>query len=181
MLNQKFIKLIDVIELKVLNLNFKTFLLIKNVTKSVYLMVPTGLMVQKIGKLLTLQYNSETINTQLSSDFTFFYLKLTSLNVNIKKIHTKKLLLKGLGLKATILHSNLVELKLGFSHTITLSIPNEIKLTIIKNTLVLESADQILLGNFSATIKSFKTPDSYKGKGICYKNEVLLLKAVKKT
>ena len=86
-----------------------------------------------------------------------------------------------MGLKATLINDKLIEFKLGFSHMITLSIPNEIKVSIIKNNLILESFDKILLGNFSATIKNFKTPDSYKGKGICYKNEILFLKVVKKT
>ena len=180
MLSQKSIKLLNIIEVKVLKLNFKTFLLIKNPIKTVYLLVPKGLLIQKSNQTLILQYNNKT-NKHLLGNFTFFYSKLLNFNVEFEKVHTKKLVLKGLGLKATFKNESLIEFKLGLSHTIQLSIPNSIKVSIIKNTLILESCDNILLGNFSAAIKNFKTPDSYKGKGICYKNEILFLKAVKKT
>jgi len=181
MLNQKYIKLLNIIEVKVLKLNFKTFLLIKNPIKTVYLLVPKGLLIQKSGQSLSLQFNSNKTNKQLLADFPLFYSKILNFNGEYEKVHTKKLVLKGLGLKATLINDKLIEFKLGFSHMITLSIPNEIKVSIIKNNLILESFDKILLGNFSATIKNFKTPDSYKGKGICYKNEILFLKVVKKT
>lgn len=181
MLNQKTIKLLNIIEVKVLKLNFKTFLLIKNPIKTVYLLVPKGLLIQKNNQTLILQYNNNKTNKHLLGNFTFFYSKLLNFNSEFEKVHTKKLVLKGLGLKATFINESLIEFKLGLSHMIQVSIPNSIKVSIIKNTLILESCDNILLGNFSATIKNFKTPDSYKGKGICYKNEILFLKAVKKT
>ena len=181
MLTKKHIKLLDTIEVKVLNFNFKTFLLIKNKIKTFYLLVPKGLLIQKSGQLLTLQYTHKTSSKQLLTDFTLLHSKLINCNVDFEKVYTKKLVLKGLGLKVTAIREGLIELKLGFSHIISVSIPTEIKLSIVKNTLILESFNNIILGNFAASIKNFKTPDSYKGKGICYKNEVLLLKAVKKT
>jgi len=181
MLNQKVIKFIDSIEVQIFKLNFKNFLLLKNGIKSYYLLVPTGLFIKKNGQIVTLQYNQKKMNKQLSSDYSFIYSKLINLNVSLEKMYTKKLVLKGLGLKAILLNENLIELKLGFSHSIKLTIPSEIKVTIIKNILILESFNSILLGNFAASIKKCKAPDSYKGKGVCYKNEVLILKAVKKT
>jgi ribosomal protein L6P/L9E len=40
---------------------------------------------------------------------------------------------------------------------------------------------KVKVGNFANKIKSYRLPDSYKGKGIWYKNEVKILKEVKKT
>ena len=140
-----------------------------------------GLLVQKNGQTLIFRSNLKVDNNNLNSELNFFYSKLLDLNVAIEKIYTKKLLLKGLGLKATFIKQGLSEFKLGFSHSILLNIPIEIKLVIVKNMLIIESTDPIFLGNFASSIKNFKLPDSYKGKGICYKNEVLVLKAVKKT
>jgi len=180
MLNQKSIKLLNFFEVKILKLNTKLFLVIKKGVQSSYLQIPTGLVVKKTGLNLIFQYNIKKPTSQLMSDLTFFYSKLENLNVNLEQLYTKKLLLQGLGLKAILTNLNILELKLGFSHIISLSIPNTIKLTTIKNILILESFDSILLGNFAARIKNFRQPDSYKGKGICYKNEVLFLKAVKK-
>ena len=180
MLNQKFIKLLDFFQVKILKLDTKMFLVITKGVHSSYLQIPTGLIVKKNGLNLIFQYNIKKLTSQLMSDLTFFYSKLENLNVNLEQLYTKKLLLQGLGLKAILTNLNILELKLGFSHIISLSIPNTIKINIIKNILIIESSDLILLGNFAARIKNFRQPDSYKGKGICYKNEVLFLKAVKK-
>jgi len=77
MLNQKYIKLLNIIEVKVLKLNFKTFLLIKNPIKTVYLLVPKGLLIQKSGQLLSLQFNPNKTNKQLLADFPFFLFQNT--------------------------------------------------------------------------------------------------------
>ena len=45
----------------------------------------------------------------------------------------------------------------------------------------LEGFDPVAVGNFATKIKSLKFPDTYKGKGFWYKNEVKVLKEIKKT
>lgn len=89
------------------------------------------------------------------------------------------LILKGLGLKAG-LNNKILELKLGFSHKCHLVIDEEIKIRIKKNLIFLQSIDKEKLGNFLYKIKSLKSPDVYKGKGIWYKNEKMELKIIKK-
>ena len=75
-----------------------------------------------------------------------------------------------------------LELKLGFSALITLPIPvEEVKVDVNKNIITLEGFDPVAVGNFATKIKSLKFPDAYKGKGFWGKNEVRVLKEIKKT
>jgi large subunit ribosomal protein L6 len=181
MLNQKIIKLISTIDVQMCTINLKNILLIKKGIKIIYLQVPTNLVVKKNGQSLVLSYIGNSFNREAEASFVLFYSKLESLNVNTEKSFTKKLVLKGLGLKATLINQTIIEFKLGFSHAINVIVPKEIKVVILKNILIIESHNPILLGNFSASIKNLKMPDVYKGKGICYKTEILRFKSVKKT
>jgi ribosomal protein L6P/L9E len=102
---------------------------------------------------------------------------------NAEKPFKKQLVLKGLGFKADVSKDKQkLELKLGFSAIITLPIPtDEVKVTINKNTISLEGFDPAAVGNFATKIKSLKFPDAYKGKGFWDRNEVRVLKEIKKT
>ena len=95
----------------------------------------------------------------------------------------KQLVLKGLGFKAEVLdNSSMLELKLGFSSLVKVSIPkDEVLVSVNKNTLTFEGFDPVAVGNFANKIRSLKFPDVYKGKGFWYKNEVRSLKEIKKT
>jgi len=75
---------------------------------------------------------------------------------------------------------NVLKLKLGFSHLITITVPSGIKVFKNKNLLILESSEAFLVGNFANLIRNLRYPDSYKGKGLWYKNEIQILKPVKK-
>jgi large subunit ribosomal protein L6 len=101
----------------------------------------------------------------------------------LEKPFRKKLLLKGLGYKAVLKNEeSVLELKIGYSHVIAVPITKEsIKVIIDKNTLIVEGFDKVEVGNFVNKIRNLKLPDSYKGKGFWYKNEVIKLKEINKT
>lgn len=95
----------------------------------------------------------------------------------------KELELVGVGYRASN-QGQVLELSVGYSHPIIMMIPKEVKLTTItekgKNpTIVLESNDKQLLGAIAAKIRSFRSPEPYKGKGIKYSDEILRRKAGK--
>lgn len=90
------------------------------------------------------------------------------------------LILKGIGFKSFIENNNLI-LKLGFSHNITIPIPNSIKILNQSNNLIFSSIDFIFLTQFVHYIKSHKKPEPYKGKGLLLKNEKILKKEGKKS
>jgi ribosomal protein L6P/L9E len=113
------------------------------------------------------------------NDFTEF---LSNLGKDKSKVFRKKLLLKGLGYKATFdENKSLLDLRLGFSHPIILNVPRKtLNVKINKQNLTLESNDLRFVGNFAKKIRQLKLPDVYKGKGVWYKNEIRVLKELKK-
>lgn len=89
----------------------------------------------------------------------------------------------GVGYKAAN-QGNILELNLGYSHSIFMSIPDELKITTSmekgKNPMVfLEGIDKQLIGQISAKIKSLRKVEPYKGKGIRFVGEIVRRKAGK--
>jgi large subunit ribosomal protein L6 len=71
-------------------------------------------------------------------------------------------------------------LKVGFSRDLSIKIPSMINIIILKPTLILfRSLDKDLLNQFVASLRSLKPPDSYKGKGLRYLEEKVVLKTGK--
>jgi len=91
--------------------------------------------------------------------------------------------LVGVGYKASAT-DNLLELALGYSHSILFEIPSEVSVVTVtergKNpTITLKSHDRQLLGQVAAKIRSLRKPEPYKGKGIRFMGEVVKKKAGK--
>lgn len=89
----------------------------------------------------------------------------------------------GVGYKAAV-NKNVLELSLGYSHTIFFAIPQEVVATAVtekgKNPIVtLESIDKQLVGQISAKIKSLRPVEPYKGKGVRVLGETVRRKAGK--
>ena len=114
-------------------------------------------------------------------DFNCFQRLLISLTCSINKIVRKKLILKGLGLRIYYSRKcHRLNFKLGFSHLVSLLVPKTIKVFKSKSFILLESYSLSTLSNFSILLRQLKFPNSYTGKGIWFKNEIIKLKPVKK-
>lgn len=101
----------------------------------------------------------------------------------VSKGWTKELELVGVGYRASHQGQKL-ELAVGFSHNIVMSIAPEVKIETIsekgKNPKVkLTSHDKQLVGQVAAKIRGFRKPEPYKGKGIKFVGEVIRRKAGK--
>lgn len=85
----------------------------------------------------------------------------------------KKLEIHGVGFRAAV-QGNLLNLMLGFSHPVTYTIPEQIKITVEENTkLTIEGPDKQRVGQVAAEIRAFYPPEPYKGKGIRYAGEIV--------
>ena len=96
---------------------------------------------------------------------------------------TKTLKLVGVGYRASN-QGNIIELNLGYTHSIFIQLPAEIKVETKsernKNPLILlESCDKQLLGQVCSKIRSFRKPEPYKGKGIKFVGEEIRRKSGK--
>ena len=87
--------------------------------------------------------------------------------------------LQGVGYRASVQGKSLV-LNLGYSHPVNIDIPDGVEVEVVQNTtLNIKACDKEQLGLFAAKVRSWRTPEPYKGKGILYKGEKILRKAGK--
>ena len=100
--------------------------------------------------------------------------------IGSSKGYEKTLELIGVGFRAT-LKDKILNLQLGFSHDINFDIPEGVKISVEKQTIIkINGADKQQIGMVVSKIKSFRPPEPYKGKGIKEKGQYILRKEGKK-
>ena len=100
--------------------------------------------------------------------------------IGSSKGYEKTLELVGVGYRATLKDKQL-NLQLGFSHDINFDIPEGVKISVEKQTIIkINGADKQQIGMVVSKIKSFRPPEPYKGKGIREKGQYILRKEGKK-
>jgi len=93
--------------------------------------------------------------------------------VGVSKGFDKKLQLVGVGYRAAVEGNDLV-MNLGFSHPVRMAIPEGLAVKVEENTrIIVGGYDKSAIGQFAATIKKWRPPEPYKGKGIRYMDEVV--------
>ena len=126
--------------------------------------------------ILKLIKKNETSNVMWGTTRSIINSALIGVTIGYEKI----LELTGVGYRAT-LKGNLLDLQLGFSHNISYEIPQEIKLTVEKSTVIkIQGIDKELVGKVASEIKMLKPIEPYKGKGIKERGQYVLRKEGKK-
>ena len=98
----------------------------------------------------------------------------------VKDGFQKKLTLVGVGYRAQA-QGNKVNLSLGFSHPIVHPLPEGVKAeTPTQTEILIKGMDRQKVGQVAAEIRAYKSPEPYKGKGVRYADEVIVLKETKK-
>ena len=100
--------------------------------------------------------------------------------IGINAGYEKTLELVGVGFRAALKDKKL-NLQLGFSHDINVDIPEGIKMSVEKQTIIkITGFDKQQVGMFVSQIKSLRTPEPFKGKGIREKGQYIIRKEGKK-
>jgi large subunit ribosomal protein L6 len=98
----------------------------------------------------------------------------------VTKGFEKKLALVGVGYRAQA-QGDKLSLTLGFSHPVVHLMPKGIKVaTPTQTEIVITGVDKQLVGQVAAEVRAYKPPEPYKGKGVRYRDEVIVLKETKK-
>lgn len=98
----------------------------------------------------------------------------------VHKGFEKKLSLVGVGYKAAAQGKSL-NLALGFSHPVDYALPEGIKAETPSPTeILIKGIDKQRVGQVAAEVRAFRPPEPYKGKGVRYANEVVVIKETKK-
>ncbi|WP_018149805.1 50S ribosomal protein L6 [Leeia oryzae] len=92
----------------------------------------------------------------------------------------KKLQLVGVGYRAQAA-GDVLNLTLGFSHPVAYTLPQGVKAeTPTQSEILLKGANKQQIGQAAAEIRAYRSPEPYKGKGVRYADEVVVIKETKK-
>jgi large subunit ribosomal protein L6 len=98
----------------------------------------------------------------------------------VTKGFERKLTLVGVGFRAQA-HGDKLNLSLGYSHPVVHQMPKGVKVvTPTQTEIVITGVDKQLVGQVAAEVRAHRPPEPYKGKGVRYANEVIVLKETKK-
>ena len=105
---------------------------------------------------------------------------LANMVAGVTKGFEKRLALVGVGYRAQA-QGDRLNLTLGFSHPVVHQMPKGVKVeTPTQTEIVIKGIDKHLVGQVAATVRGYRPPEPYKGKGVRYADEVVVLKETKK-
>jgi len=151
---------------------------------------PKGTLVQEVNPDIKVKVENNEIVVARPTDskrhksFHGLYRSLiNNMVIGVSDGYKKDLELVGVGFKASN-QGQVLELNLGYSHSIFFSLPNEVSLKTEtakgKNPIItLESIDKELIGQIAAKIRSLRKVEPYKGKGVRFVGEQVRRKAGK--
>ena len=127
--------------------------------------------------------NVDVSNKQKQAFHGLYRALVNNMVVGVSQGYKKEMELVGVGYRVSN-QGNIVEFALGYTHSIFIQLPPEIKVETKsernKNPYIcLESCDKQLLGLVCAKIRSFRKPEPYKGKGILFVGEQIRRKSGK--
>ncbi len=98
----------------------------------------------------------------------------------VSKGFERKLQLVGVGYRAQA-QGDAIKLQLGFSHDVVHKMPVGVKVVCPTQTeIILSGADKQVVGQVAAEIRAYREPEPYKGKGVRYSDERVIIKETKK-
>ena len=135
--------------------------------------VDPSITVTKDGDVITVERHSDDKNHRSLHGLTRALLH--NMVVGVSEGFQKDLEINGVGYRAQK-QGNKVVFNLGYSHPIEMVEPEGITIDVKDNQVLVKGADKQLVGETAAKIRSLRVPDVYKGKGIKYAGEHLIIK-----
>jgi large subunit ribosomal protein L6 len=105
---------------------------------------------------------------------------LANMVLGVSKGFEKKLTLVGVGYRAQA-QGDKLNLTLGYSHPVEHMMPEGVKVeTPTQTEILIKGMDKQKVGQVAADVRAYRKPEPYKGKGVRYANEVVVIKETKK-
>jgi|SRR5690554_723157 len=150
-------------------------LLLKTKVGHVHIRIPEEINLYKKNSFIYIDILTTDIKTKT------WVLSLINLIKGLSRFYINRLILKGVGYKVFVNQNNILDLKIGYSHSIKYVINSTITTNIYKNAIIqLKSPFKDTLGQTCSSLRALKKLDVYKGKGILYNREKINLKVGKK-
>lgn len=159
---------------------------VKSEGQKIMLEGPKGKLSRIFPSLVSVNITDSEITVQKTKDTklaqSFYGLTRTLISnmvIGVSDGFEKRLAINGVGYRAQMSGNNLV-LNMGYSHPVEMIPPPTITIKVENpNSVVVMGVEKELVGEFAAKIRSVRPPEPYKGKGICYENEIIRRKAGK--
>ena len=146
---------------------------------------PLGTLSRRIADGVTVEKNGETVVCKATRpEANALHGTMRALIANmvrgVSQGFEKKLQLVGVGYRAQA-QGDKVNLSLGFSHPVVHVLPKGVKAeTPVQTEIVVRGVDKQQVGQVAAEIRAYRPPEPYKGKGVRYANERVVIKETKK-
>ena len=154
---------------------------------------PKGEVSARIHRLVSVEQSEGLIKVRAKDDskearalWGTFRSLINNMVKGVKDGFERVLVYEGIGYKSEIKDDSSVEsgkvleLNVGFTHPVRIPAPKGIDFKAEKNQITVSGANKELVGQTAADIRKIRPPEPYKGKGIRYKDEVIIRKAGKK-
>ena len=145
---------------------------------STFTMLPIGISVKKVEATLVVERATE--DRAIRSSHGMIRAMINNMVNGVTQGYAKELEIIGVGYRAVAKGQDKLELALGFSHPVPYAAPQGVTFEVPQPTrIIVKGIDKELVGQVAAEIRSFRSPEPYKGKGVRYVNERVLRKAGK--
>ena len=139
---------------------------------------PKGILYRKLSDRISLEIKDSQLFVKRVSDTKIdksmhglFRALIINMIKGVTEGYVKELEIIGVGFKAAVAGDKL-NMALGFSHPVNITIPSGVKMETPKPTqIIIRSTDKELIGKIAAEIRAIYPPEPYKGKGIRYLGE----------
>ena len=149
---------------------------VKGAKGELSLVVANGVSVEQQDKKLQVKFDGE--GSRMSAGAARAH--LANMVLGVSKGYERKLELVGVGYRAAV-QGKVLNLTLGFSHAVNFAIPEGISMETPSQTeITIKGIDRQKVGQIAAKIRGIRPPEPYKGKGVRYVGEQIVLKEGKK-
>jgi len=160
---------------------------IKIQSDSVVVKGPKGELISPLFEGITIAQEGDSLNLQcadlnnkvMKSKYGLARALLANVITGVTKGFERVLELRGVGYRAQVQGRSL-NLSLGFSHPVLYALPEGVEANIEKSLITLSGIDKQKVGQTAAEIRAFRPPEPYKGKGVRYVDERVIMKEGKK-
>ena len=146
---------------------------------------PLGTLSRRFGETVSVEKSGDTLvfkasNAEARTMHGTLRALVAGMVKGVTDGYVKKLTLVGVGYRAQAAGDKL-NLSLGFSHPVVHKMPHGVKAeTPVQTEIVIKGIDKQQVGQVAAEIRAYRPPEPYKGKGVRYSDERVVLKETKK-
>ena len=152
-------------------------LTVKGAKSTLSMALPVGISIDVKSGVATLTEESRKSNAMISGTVRAL---LNNMVQGVTKGYQRKLLLVGVGYRAQSQGKKL-NLSVGLSHPVEYPIPEGITIeTPTQTEILIKGASKHMVGQVAADIRGYRPPEPYKGKGVRYSDEKVVMKEAKK-